>query len=351
MSPTSRCVYWHVQCVFVGPWYVTDHTGAWTKVVLSSGDTIKYLALAVDTAGKVHVAHQDKKGNLNYRTNTSGKWTTETVTTGVDKQISLVAGSATDVGIAYTVEKSSIKELWFARRSGTSWKHVNVTKDVSTILKAVRDKAGKVHVAAGKNDSLQIYQEQATGWVSLTKLNAPHPSNLAVDTKGALHLLFNNSGLFHATNSTGAWSTTKPSIPATKIYPDTLVVDATGNLYFAAAGSVQGDTYTCLSKLMFGLIGSCSEWPQVIYTNASGVWKASALSFGDRSMWADEMTGCSSYTADAWTTIHAMAIHGARLHLAYARKSNSSTQISGPTCTPMYSETVYVDNGHMIKCL
>ena len=157
--------------------------------------------------------------------------------------------AATHVGIAYSIDKKAVTVLALARRSGTSWKHVDVAKDVSTMRNLVRDKSGKVYVAAGKSSSLRIFQEQATGWVSLTKFNAPNASDLVVDAKGALHLLFNNSGLFHATNSKGSWSTTKLNIPATLTSVDTLTVDAAGKLYFAATGTDKGDLFSCLYKL------------------------------------------------------------------------------------------------------
>ena len=333
--------------------YVTDQSGTWNKVALSPGDTVEHMALAVDAAGMVHVAHRDKKGTLYYRSNTSGKWVTETVKIGVGKHVSLVAGSATDVGIAYSVENASITDLAFSRRSGKTWKHASVAKDVSIMRNLVRDKAGKVYVAVGKSGNLQVFEEQAIGWVSLMKLTASSPSNLVVDAKGALHVLFSNSGLFHATNSKSSWNATKLSIPATSISVDTLAVDAAGNLYFVADGSSKGDSMSCLENFIggTGVTGSCSTWPLVLYTNASGAWKASALSFNNYSASGQFWTGCTDYTGSASTSILGMAIHGAKLHLAYSGRDYYSSEVSGYGCTYMFYATLDTYNGHMVKCL
>ena len=333
--------------------YVTDQSGTWKKKALNPGGTVDRPALALDATGKAHVAYRDDKGTLYYQTNTSGKWVTETVTTGV-KSVSLVAGSATDVGIAYSTKNNWNVDLSFARRSGKAWKHVGVAKDVSTIGNLVRDKAGKVYIAAGKSGSLQVFQEQATGWISLTKLTAQSPSNLVVDAKGALHLLFRNSGLFHATNSKGSWSTTKLNIPATNLTVQTMAADAAGNLYFAAKGSNQGGWEVCIEKAFnitdyYSFMGSCSIWPLVIYSNASGAWKASALAFENYSGSGKYGLGLnySYHSVSAGTTIHGIAIHGARLHFAYSRAYDGLHEKTGY----YYSEIMSTTNGHMIKCL
>lgn len=205
--------------------YTTNQTGSYVTVTADSGPLFNSAigltgtALALDAAGKAHVAAQDFNNyDLRYATNTSGSF----VATTLDS-VGFVGGrpklkvSPSDGSIQIVYEADGgLKRAVF---SGGSWtfEAIPVTGYLGAPSFAL-DASGDPHVAfirlASDGFSFELAYARKAGGVwsvePVTATNRPSDDCIAVDPSGVPHMAYYESitaDLMHAARTGGSWTT------------------------------------------------------------------------------------------------------------------------------------------------
>lgn len=203
--------------------YTTNATGPWTAQVIKSYGSIAYIyggaatcAIAIDASGRAHVAYYDFSiHGLNYATNASGSWVTQTVDVQADVGLhtAIAVDAAGNVHLSYY--DASNGDLKYATNATGSWatQTLDSAGDVGRSNAIALDGAGKVHISyTDATDHALKYATNASGsWITYgidsSVFVAGELSNLggytsiAIDSGGKVHISYRgNSRLRYATN-------------------------------------------------------------------------------------------------------------------------------------------------------
>ena len=259
---------------------VSRSSGKWQKVQLDQGATWRCRALAVDAAGKVHIALADPAKGIFYMTGSGGTWSKVQLFKGkVGCGLSVAAAQGT-VAVAHSTGGSAIK-LRYAARTGGKWSAEDAAQGLTSPTLLIGSSGGPVIVAGGA-PGVSVLTRSAGKWAAKKMDSSKEAPMAAMDQKGALHLLYNVAGpsAIHATNATGAWIKTTA---LTGARATAFALDAGGKAYLAyidAKKFVCGGTY-CSPTTECGACGwkdyrSFYTSKTYLRTNASGAWASQA---------------------------------------------------------------------------
>jgi len=199
-------------------------------------------AIALDAGGKRHVAFERRTNGaetgLRYATDTTGAW--------VDGWVNGASGSP-QIGVGPATVEAVVDGIR-ATRSGGTWTVTNLPNDGHDASLAV-DAAGAAHIAymtnTGGFDVLGIhYLTNASGsWVDTMVAGDfdTHGTSIAVDAAGHAHVVYwtdNGGFLKYATNKTGSWASV--SLPGSEPSWPTIAVTSAGVVHIAYRGSAPG---------------------------------------------------------------------------------------------------------------
>jgi len=337
--------------------YVTDLSGSWKSTKLKSGTTADCHALAVDSAGKVHVAYRDSAKVLWTLSNAGGSWAAQLLDKGVGCGFSVAAAGPGDVGVAYTVTGASGDLVRHASLSKGKWTKAPVTAGAKAISNLVRDGKGGTYLAVSFPGLVRVIKKQPTGWKILASYagNFPDPGAATLDSKGALHLIISAGSRQYVTNRSGAWVSTPLVV---NVYTAAIAVDAAGHAYLAGTAPGTNKAFNCMSRVgvygyAFDYWGTCKAQAPAIYTNASGSWAASPtmLVESDDELHDWDMACEKTWTFYSTTIISQMKVHGARLHLAYGRRTTRNHYMYSQYCANYSYSDYTTEDAHKVRCL
>ena len=240
------------QSTATGVAYVTQAGAGWSTTTIQPGQGVDP-RLAVDAAGKVHVAYRfvsPTDFGIRYATNASGSWTRVTVSPG---RSSNGPGYAIDGrGIAHAVTSSwgSGAGTFYGTDEGGAWQLTKIASGIATAgghPSVAVTSTGEAHVAfsiGASADGTDVpdavwYATNVSGtWASkkIGNLRGAGSPQLRLDAAGKVHIVFagedaNGPGLFYATDASGTM-VVKRLASGDNEYPS-LVLDANGNRHIA----------------------------------------------------------------------------------------------------------------------
>lgn len=236
-------------------WGSTSKALSKTTALTSGPSSPQFLSLAVDSAGKAHVAYAttpDQGSVLFYASNASGSWLSGTL----DQTASILP-----TGIALVVDQAGVPHIAYAyyevingfrtcsgpcdnadqvddftRAADGSWSKTMVDgRDAPAYLCLLAGNQGTLHLLVGYSGFLQYDVKSAGVWTKGATLNQlAHPAAVAgaLDSSGVLHVVeLGTDGLRYASPSGASWQVEDISLPnPVGQYPD-LAVDASGGIH------------------------------------------------------------------------------------------------------------------------
>jgi hypothetical protein len=251
-------------------YYATNVPLPWAPLLVARPRWVSS-GIALETDGTVHVVYLGF-GGLKHAVNTSGTWTEELTDVTGKCEASLAVDSAGKVHVAY-YSSAGGKTLRYATNASGSWVSSNIETFASlgcsfrpdhTVSLGV-DATGVAHIAyaGGSPDYGLKYATNGGGTWSISTLDshAIEHVSLAVDLNAKVHITYDNNGyqLKYAHGVTGAWTI--------EVLEETNFVWSRPVLALDAAG-----------KAHVSYIVSLRPGSELTYaTNASGSWQASAI--------------------------------------------------------------------------
>ncbi len=197
--------------------YGSNTTGAWVTETIGPGAAS---SLAIAPTGTVHVAHRGAASSgpqpLEFATRSgASSWSSVDVDTAGDcDQPSLALDSAGKGHVAY-LERTAPSSLKYATNASGSWQRQTLDMGgVGSGNSLAIDSTGKVHVTyvAGSARTLKYATNASGSWVVTTVDVAGTvglgDTSLAIDTNDKLHVTFYdgpNKDLGYVTNMSGTW--------------------------------------------------------------------------------------------------------------------------------------------------
>ncbi len=223
--------------------YMDDVSGSWSTPYTIDSSNVKQPGIAVDSAGKSHVAYV-KDFNLKYATNAGGSWVNTTICPipqGVTTGVAIAVDHANKVYITFN-NYTPYSHVYLASNVLGYWTIENVTPALSyeSWPYLAIDSNNKVHIACfstGANKGL-VYHANTTGTWSTTLLDsALNITNIAmcVDHNDKAHIAYETSytNINYTTNAGSAWQrSTVTRIPVQHgdlQYLPQIVVDSSNN--------------------------------------------------------------------------------------------------------------------------
>lgn len=192
--------------------YGSNAAGAWSAMQIAASFSALYRAsIAVDSSARPHVGYIESLNGFPYYAQLSGTWLAERVAT----ESAIGLGLALDAGepqIAYGRSAG----MRHAIKAGGIWSLADVTGVASSREPALAvDGAGHAHVAYTDAQTLRYATDSGGAWsiatVEPTGTSGWHFVAAALDRDGALHVSYHDGtlrSLKYATNRSGAWVTT-----------------------------------------------------------------------------------------------------------------------------------------------
>ncbi len=189
--------------------YARNVDGVWVSETAASPG--KNPSFTLDARGHAHVSFSADGGSdgLEYATNSSGSWVTETVDTTDTGENSIAIDALGDVHISYTLGNGA--ELWYARRTGGGWTTELVDTDFSGEHRIAVDADGNAHIAyIDLTPSRLRYASNATGsWSTEAALTTIFPlpvlPGIDIDDEGRVHISCTDNGLLYARQVADGW--------------------------------------------------------------------------------------------------------------------------------------------------
>jgi photosystem II stability/assembly factor-like uncharacterized protein len=160
-----------------------DTSGWHAQVVDASSTAGGSWSLALDSAGNPRIAYVDTaNGTLKVAIKSAGGWTIETAGAAVDRPVSLAVDSAGYPGVGYV--QSGIRYAW---RTAAGWQSEAVTGFSGPLLtlSLARTPAG----AASMMVNGTFWQRTTGGWQSIGGVDCEQYGTLALDSLGYPHLV------------------------------------------------------------------------------------------------------------------------------------------------------------------
>lgn len=266
---------------FAGPYKIDGPSTA------TPGNVGEYSSLAVDDAGKLHIAYYHQGVGLKYATTVDivAGWSIETVDNGTDigKYASLTVDSGNNVHISYYDEPN--KSLKWATNENGAWATTVIDSGSSDenpgLYSSIKvDSNGVVHISyynAGPKD-IGLRYVNSTDWLSPTALdtsnNGGEFSALQLDSKGNVYIFYNYEAagirwIKCITNASGGW---KNPIYITNVSGPTsnaIVADLNGGVWYLSYYS--GGKLYYRSGLPLDLATNSWDWsPARLIDDTSG---------------------------------------------------------------------------------
>lgn len=188
----------------------SEAAGWKAEAVPTTADTGGSLSLAVDRTGQPVVLYaqaEQSQGSLWLARRTAGGWRHEQVSPicGISN-LSLAIDDAGRAHVAFS--DACDRHLTYGRESGQGWE-LALVADAGLFPSLALDAAGRPHVAF-KDDQrgLAVAEQSASGWdVTLVQAgeDAGWHNTLVIDAVGTAHVVSVKEGLHYATNPSGTW--------------------------------------------------------------------------------------------------------------------------------------------------
>ena len=308
--------------------------------------------LAVDHAGKLHIAYSDPDNfSLKYATNASGTWQVQTAVTAANAyHRNAIAVDAS--GNSHICGIDNQDRLVYTLHDTAGWHHEIVDANMTDACSIAVDINGTVGIAYHVNisDDLRFAKGSPGHWYSIAPdiggAVGSYPS-LAFDTDAKAHISYydtTNEHLKYITDKSGAWNaSTLDSSAADTGVASSLVVapggavhivysDQTGNTVkhvYENGGSWQTETLTNAKNASVSLaVGPAGHLFAAYYNDAdSRLYYLSDLP----GYWADGLLAISAYpgyyndiAADAAGHLHVVYYEGEQNALRYATDKSGS---------------------------
>ena len=217
-------------------YYVTNETGAWSSLPVdqSLGPYGPYdvdVDVALDSQNTVHVSVVNSAG-LTHATYASGAWLREVVDPSARCEASLVLDAANKAHVAYFTPTS----LRYATNTSGAWANVVIEEFGGSLNCGQRthgsvslsvDASGTTHIAyRGIGNAVMYATNQGGAWTVSSHIPANNGSALAVDPRGAVHMVYSNQ---YTNNVSGTWI--DETIQGPSLYNPSLSLDAAGNAH------------------------------------------------------------------------------------------------------------------------
>jgi outer membrane protein assembly factor BamB len=217
--------------------YANNVTGSWViETVDATGANYPYTypMVAVDDAGHAHLAYvRQPEGDVIYATNATGQWEFETVAEGAGVGMSDIGGIALEGdGAAHISYNTAIDNypqpptsiMNYATNSSGSWVSETVdtwTQATSADTGLALDQNGQPRLAYYRPDGL-IYASRDAGEWSFETVDdiGLDGVSLALDVEGHAHIAYaQNYNLRYASNASGTWVTETLTPPYSAQHP------------------------------------------------------------------------------------------------------------------------------------
>jgi hypothetical protein len=225
--------------------YTTNSSGSWVISTLESSTTDYvgyYSSLAVDKNDKLHIGYgSSTSGPLKYATNASGSWVISPITTATGTEISLALDSAGKVHIAYGQYATNASGSWAIQpieTQGGNYPYPSIAVDSND----------RIHIShvyfSGYPTSFGAlkYANNVSGSWSLSTIdNTGNAWNTAIktDSKDRAHIVyFDILGLKlkYATNAAGVWHASTVDDDGDTGRDPSMVIDANDTIHIGYIG-------------------------------------------------------------------------------------------------------------------
>ncbi|MHC1729221.1 MAG: Ser-Thr-rich GPI-anchored membrane family protein [Syntrophobacteraceae bacterium] len=191
------------------------------EVVDDSGGVGSSAAIAIDPAGKIHVAYRDDQSQpgIKYATNAAGRWNTFVVDS-TESQLYNVSIALDRNEKAHVCYYDGVNEdLKYATNATGTWRTYTIDSlaDKGKECSIAVDSQNKVHISYCDNyyGDLKYATNSSGKWVLSVLHSGNIPSgygtSIAVDSKDKVHISFLRRGaynsLLYCSNATGSWHT------------------------------------------------------------------------------------------------------------------------------------------------
>ncbi len=222
--------------ILAGPVSAFD---GWAGPTRLSGSAGSLYSMAIDTAGRHHIAYEDQHG-IHYLSNRSGTWVDRHLTTHPgDVRPSLALDGAGHVYIAFdrnaeiTGGGKSSGIYYLTDRSG-EWRLVRRTTGAGDVAPSLAIRDGKLHLVFARDSSGIIYQTNASGsWTSRRISYEPRLAHSFIDPRltvrldaaGTVHVVYSGGdtsppGIRYVRGSGSTWTRTMLTDGTLGSYPD-----------------------------------------------------------------------------------------------------------------------------------
>lgn len=223
--------------------YATNSSGAWVATSVDSiKDNISFTSLRIDKFGRLNIGYYDNNRNLKYATNNTqtGEWETTTV---VSNNASGNVSLAFDLsGKAYISYQGLDDDINYATNASGTWVSETIVHGPYGIggPSMAIDKSGVVHISGVDSKNNLVYFNNSSGsWTMQIVDNGNYSKAadfIAVDTSGHVHISYydgKNGYLKYATNTSGTWAIQTVDSNGTVGRYNSLALDQSGHVHIA----------------------------------------------------------------------------------------------------------------------
>lgn len=178
--------------------YATKLSGSWEQEVvdlslqdMGCGPQEKSLSLAMGIDGAPHIAYAGRAPDygLKYAVKVDGEWNVDTVDSGYITHLAVAVDSAGTVHIAYVNNAGQLKYAHYNNENG--WLIETIDISYATAPALAFDGDGKVHISYLVSYQLKYATKAGSTWSeSILDSNAHSDTALAVDRFGTVHIVY-----------------------------------------------------------------------------------------------------------------------------------------------------------------
>lgn len=303
---------------------------AWETAIVDNGPVVGPASLAVDGGGWLHLVYRDSLSHrLKYASNASGEWVLSWIDTNpplTADEFSLALDTAGRLHIALC---SPGPGLWYLSNAGGLWTLTELGSGLRPSIAV--DATGHVHICSVRVPEVWYTTNKTGAWVN-EKIDPaavmwPSATSIAVDLSGRVHVVYGSymdsyyldGQESYVTNASGSWvETPLPVDPLSggKAWNPSLAVDGSGRVH--------------LSYLGMGLLGNGFTLVHAAKQGETFVWE---LASWERVKSSAPFPLSTDMTTDVGNRAHIGYTYkgtAGSFRLKYATNANGSWEVSGP---------------------